>query len=99
MTDAYAEQSVSRTGPDASRPALKKYGELLFGGEGHDACGGGKQTDRPDLSVKVPNLSAPAAIPCSISSFWYLSSNIVVRVSESLQLKVVVHVAAAGNHR
>ena len=34
-------------------------------------CGSWKQTNRPDLRVKVPNLRAPTAIPCSMSSVWY----------------------------
>lgn len=70
---AYAEHRVSRTGPDASRPALKKYGDCLFvalvdmGVQVKQL----KETDRPDFRVNEPNLRAPAAMPCSISSVWY----------------------------
>ncbi len=37
------------------------------------------RTDRPDLSVNVPNISAPADRLCSMSSVWYFWSDIVLR--------------------
>ena len=33
-----------------------------------------RQTYRPDLSVKDPNLSAPTAIDCSMRSLWCFSN-------------------------
>ena len=78
--DANAEQRVSSTGPEASKPALKKYGELLREGkERLDVAQAGRQTDRPDLSVKVPNLRAPTAMLCSMSAVWYFSRLDMVR--------------------